>query len=100
MPVVLSRDEVQRVFSKMEGVHALVARLMYGTGMRLMECLALRVKDVDLALRQVVVRQGKGAKDRVTMLPESLRAEMRAHLRDARRVAGCLSCSNPRHCVN
>jgi integron integrase len=70
----------------MEGVHALMARLMYGTGIRLAECLELRVKDVELTRRELIVRQGKGAKDRITMFPASLVADMSAHLAGVRRV--------------
>src|SRR6185503_13403387 len=72
LPTVLTSAEVREVLGRMEGEHALVARLMYGTGMRVTECLSLRVKDLDLARRQITVRQGKGGKDRVTMVPESL----------------------------
>jgi site-specific recombinase XerD len=78
LPVVLTREEVDAVFERMAGTHRLMARLMYGTGLRLMECLRLRVKDVDFARREVIVRQGKGAKDRRTMFPAALVADMRA----------------------
>ena len=86
LPVVLTRAEIHALLERLEGVHALMARLMYGTGMRLSECLELRVKDVELVRREVVVRQGKGAKDRITMLPASLVDDMTAHLRCARRT--------------
>jgi integron integrase len=86
LPVVLTRAEVHAMMGHMEGVHALMARLMYGTGLRLMECLRLRVKDVELARREVVVRQGKGAKDRITMFPATLVDEMRRHLGEVRAV--------------
>jgi integron integrase len=86
LPVVLTREEVDAVFERMEGTHRLMARLMYGTGLRLMECLGLRVKDVDIARREVIVRQGKGAKDRRTMFPAALVADMRTHLRIVRLV--------------
>ena len=69
IPVVLSRDEVQRLLTAMSGVHALVARTLYGTGLRLLEGLKLRIKDVDFDRQVVVVRDGKGGKDRVVMLP-------------------------------
>lgn len=65
LPVVLSRDEVKRLLARMEGTHALMARLMYGTGMRLVECVRLRVQDVDFDNALTVVRNGKGGKDRV-----------------------------------
>src|SRR5665213_78490 len=86
LPVVLTRLEVQALLASMQGTHALMAKLMYGTGMRLMECLGLRVKDIELARHEVMVRQGKGGKDRVTMLPVSLVEEMTAHLRKVRKV--------------
>lgn len=70
MPVVLTREEVNAVLARLEGVHSLMAGLLYGSGLRLMECVRLRVKDVDFAQRQIMVRDGKGQKDRVTMLPE------------------------------
>jgi integron integrase len=71
LPTVLSRDEVQRLLGAMQGTKRLMAGLLYGAGLRLTECLKLRVKDIDFEYRQIVVRDGKGAKDRVTMLPES-----------------------------
>jgi integrase len=70
LPVVLSQGEVQRLLERMEGTNQLIARLLYGTGMRLMEAMRLRVKDVDFGRNQVVIRSGKGGQDRVTMLPE------------------------------
>lgn len=79
-PVVLSRSEVERLLAAMEGTHALMARLLYGTGMRLMECVRLRVKDVDFECGELMIRQGKGGKDRLTMLPLSLAPDLRAHL--------------------
>ena len=72
LPVVMTRDEVHAVLDRMEGGYGLMARLLYGTGMRLMECVRLRVKDVDFGRGEILVRDGKGAKDRVTMLPQSL----------------------------
>jgi integron integrase len=86
LPTVLTRDEVARLLEHMSGVHALMARLQYGSGIRLSECLRLRVKDVELERREVVVRQGKGGKDRVTMLPASLIEPLRAHLEVVRGV--------------
>jgi integrase len=80
LPVVLSGNEVQRVLDRMQGVHALLARLLYGSGMRLMECVRLRVKDLDFEQGEILIRDGKGAKDRVTMLPETLMADLREHL--------------------
>jgi integron integrase len=80
LPVVLSREEVQAVLSRMRGPPGVAARLLYGSGLRIMECMRLRVKDVDLAGRQITVRGGKGAKDRVTMLPASLVQPVRRQL--------------------
>ena len=80
IPMVLSRSEVARLWDGMEGTLGLIARLLYGTGLRLMEGLRLRVKDVDFERGQIVVHDGKWAKDRVTMLPQSLEAPLRAHL--------------------
>lgn len=79
-PVVLSRSEIGRLLAAMEGTHALMARLLYGTGMHLMECVRLRVKDVDFERGELTIRQGKGGKDRLTMLPVSLAPNLRAHL--------------------
>lgn len=72
VPTVLTPDEVARILACMDGTHALMARMLYGTGMRLMECLRLRVKDVDLARREITIREGKGNKDRRTMVPLGL----------------------------
>ncbi len=86
MPVVLGHHEVERLLTALEGVHALMARLLYGTGMRLMECVRLRVKDVDFERGEILIRSGKGAKDRVTVLPGSLIPELQAHLVRVRAV--------------
>ena len=72
VPVVLTRDEVAALLGHLEGTKWLMASLLYGAGLRLRECLRLRVKDIDFGFHQVVIRDGKGAKDRVTMLPQSL----------------------------
>ena len=81
LPAVLTPEEMQRVLAALKpGTNGLIIRLLYGTGMRLMECLRLRVKDVDFARGQIVVREGKGDKDRVTMLPERLKQELQRHL--------------------
>lgn len=84
VPVVLTRAEVERLLAGMTGTRWLIASLLYGAGLRVMECLRLRVKDVDLSYRQVLVRDGKGEKDRVTMLPEKLVEPMRGHLERVR----------------
>lgn len=86
LPVVLTRDEVQRVLTHLEGVYALVGGLLYGSGLRLLEGLRLRVKDLDPSARQLTVRDGKGAKDRVTMLPDRLAEPLREHLRGVRHL--------------
>ncbi len=86
LPVVLTRDEVKAVFGRLRGEQRLVAVLMYGTGMRLMECLRLRVKDVDFGSDEILIRQGKGDKDRRTMLPEKVKAPLRQHLERVKKV--------------
>ncbi len=80
VPVVLTRAEAGRLLAQLTGTKWLIASLLYGAGLRVMEGLRLRVKDVDLSYRQVLVRDGKGEKDRVTMLPEKLVEPVRAHL--------------------
>ncbi|HJW33676.1 MAG TPA: integron integrase [Holophagaceae bacterium] len=80
LPVVLSAGEVRKLLDQMDGTMALVAQMLFGTGMRLMEVLRLRVKDLEFDRLEVVVRQGKGGKDRVTMLPEVLVGPLTAHL--------------------
>jgi integron integrase len=80
MPTVLTRSEAARLLSAMRGTKWLMAGLLYGAGLRLRECLALRVKDLDFEYRQILVRDGKGAKDRVTMLPGSLVEPLRLQL--------------------
>ncbi|MGZ4924195.1 MAG: integron integrase [Halobacteriota archaeon] len=84
LPVVLTRSEVRDVLARMKGVHGLMANLLYGTGMRLMECVRLRVKDVDFERNEILIRDGKGGKDRVTMLPSSVVAGLQAHLEQRR----------------
>jgi len=81
LPAVLTHEETQRVLAALKpGTNGLIIRLLYGTGMRLMECLRLRIKDVDFARGRIIVREGKGAKDRVTMLPDKLKLELQRHL--------------------
>jgi integron integrase len=80
LPVVLGREEVRAVLGGLEGSVGLVARLLYGSGLRLHECLALRVKDLDFIRNEIRLRDGKGRKDRVTMLPRALGNALRAHL--------------------
>lgn len=80
LPTVLSKNEVNQVLNGMQGLHQLMARLLYGCGLRLMECLCLRVKDINFEQSQIVVRQGKGEKDRLTMLPASLVEPLKAQV--------------------
>ncbi len=80
LPVVLTREEVRAVLRQLHGTKRLVATLLYGSGLRLLECLELRVKDVDFGRGELLVRRGKGAKDRVTMLPSSSKEQLGLHL--------------------
>ncbi|MFM7280913.1 MAG: integron integrase [Planctomycetia bacterium] len=84
LPVVLSLDEVRAVLAKLEGEPRLMATLLYGAGLRLLECCRLRVKDLDFARNQITVRRGKGDKDRATMLPGTIKIELAAHLERVR----------------
>jgi integron integrase len=84
LPVVLTRDEVRAVLQQLEGVPRLMACLLYGAGLRVLECCRLRVQDVDLATNQVLVRGGKGDKDRMTMLPAMAKADLVRHLAGVR----------------
>ena len=84
LPVVLTRSEVRAILGRMEGEPRLMATLLYGCGLRLLECCRLRVKDIDFSRNQITVRSGKGAKDRATMLPVSIQSELTAHLERVR----------------
>lgn len=86
LPVILSREEVAAILGNLSGVAFLMASVLYGAGLRLMECLRLRVKDVDFALNEIVVRSGKGDKDRRTVFPARLREPMRQHLQRVREL--------------
>jgi len=88
LPVVLTPDEVQRLIGGLRGTHRLLAALLYGTGMRIMEGLRLRVKDVDFGRNEIVIRDGKGAKDRITMLPATVVQPLRRHLAAVRQLHG------------
>lgn len=81
LPVVLTRAETQAVLQALDGTHQLIGRLLYGSGRRILEAMRLRVKDVDLDRRAIVVRNGKGGKDRITVLPNTLIAPIRQQLR-------------------
>jgi len=80
IPVVLTREEVSQVIALMSGIHQLVVKLLYGSGLRIIECLRLRVQDIDVAMKSITVRDGKGAKDRVTTFPASLIIALQEHL--------------------
>ena len=84
LPVVLTQEETQAVLSRLKGTHWLVAGLLYGSGLRIMEALRLRVKDLEFTRGEILVREGKGFKDRVTMLPATLVEPLRAHLKQVR----------------
>ncbi len=84
LPVVFTREEVQSVLIRLSGTHHLIACLLYGSGLRLMEAIRLRVKDIDFERGELSIREGKGAKDRITMLPASLGQPLKAHLNKAR----------------
>ncbi len=86
LPVVLTRNEVARLLGFMEGRQKLMASLLYGTGMRLMDCVRLRVQDLDFEYHQIIIRDGKGKKDRVVPLPERLAGELQVHLEQVREV--------------
>jgi integron integrase len=80
VPVVLTQDEVAAVLRALSGLPWIMASLLYGSGLRVMECVRLRVKDIDFSYHQITVREGKGMKDRVTMLPRSVHADLRRHI--------------------
>lgn len=80
LPVVFTREEVKLIMLQLEGNHWLMGQVLYGAGLRVMECVRLRVKDIDFGYRQILVRDGKGRKDRVTMLPEIIMDQLKMHL--------------------
>ncbi len=86
LPVVMTREEVKAVLANLSGDKWLMASLMYGAGLRLMECLRLRVQDIDFSRNEILVRDGKGAKDRITMLPESLKIPLQEHLKKVKAI--------------
>ena len=88
VPVVLTQGEVTAVLRHLSGTSWMMATLLYGAGLRLMECLRLRVKDVDFPSNQIVVRDGKGHQDRVTMLPQQVKAPLQRHLHDVQQLHG------------
>ncbi len=86
MPVVMTRPQVKAVLDQLTGDKLLMATLMYGAGLRLMECLRLRVQDIDFARSEITVRDGKGANDRITMLPESQKRRVQEHLQQVKAI--------------
>jgi len=89
LPVVLTQDEVAAVLKRLDGVHRLIGRLLYGTGMRIMEGMRLRVKDVEFTRREILVRDGKGQKDRVAMLPDRMAGPLQLQLSETRKLHHC-----------
>jgi integrase len=85
-PAVMTQAEVQRVLSHIEGTHLLMAKLLYGCGLRLMECVRLRVQDLDFDRSIIYVRAAKGGKDRTTLFPKSIQSELRLHLEKVKRL--------------
>lgn len=86
LPTVLTKEEVGKVIGCLSGIPQLMAKLLYGSGLRLMECVRLRVKDIDFAQHQIIVRDGKGMEDLVTMLPNSLAIPLKEHLQRVKRL--------------
>ena len=86
LPVVFTRDETKQILLQLSGVNWLMGQILYGAGLRVMECVRLRVKDIDFGYRQIVVRDGKGQKDRITMLPNIIIDELQRHLLKAKKV--------------
>jgi len=86
LPTVLRREEVRAVLRELDGTMAIIGALLYGAGLRLMDALRLRIKDIDLELRALTIREGKGAKDRITVLPDSVIPALRQHLEQVRRL--------------
>lgn len=86
LPVVLSRKEIARIFTHMSGTHGLAAGIIYGAGLRLQECLMLRIKDIDFERGCITVRAGKGDKDRQTLLPDNLKTHIKNHIREIRKI--------------
>jgi integrase len=89
VPTVMTREETLKLIRSMHGTHQLMAKLMYGCGLRVIECIRLRVKDVDFAMNQIVVRNGKGKKDRITVLPEGAKPLLEEHLVYVKRLHQC-----------
>jgi len=88
LPVVLSKQETMDILARMSGTHKLILQLLYGSGLRISECLRLRVKDLDFERREITVRDGKGGKDRVTVLPDKVIPALKRHLRGVKAAFG------------
>jgi len=88
LPVVLTREEVTTILSRLHGPNWIAGMLMYGAGLRLLECLRLRIKDIDFGYRQIVVREGKGNKDRITILPKAVEDRLKLHLEEVKILHG------------
>jgi integron integrase len=86
LPVVLTKEEVNRIFAQLKEIPLLISKLLYGGGLRLNECLKLRVQDIDLDYKTITIRDGKGEKDRITILPDKLLNELKAHLKKVRNL--------------
>lgn len=86
LPTVMTNDEAMSVLNALSGIHQLMSKLLYGSGLRLMECIRLRVKDIDFGMNQIMVRDGKGKIDRVTMLPESVNSDLKEHLKRVKTI--------------
>ncbi|MDP1714377.1 MAG: tyrosine-type recombinase/integrase [Anaerolineales bacterium] len=86
VPTVLSKDEARSIITSLTGAFKIMVQIMYGSGLRLMECLRLRVKDIDFENHRILVYDGKGGDDRVTMLPDSLIAPLREHLTQTKAI--------------
>jgi integron integrase len=86
LPIVLGRSEVAELLRRFNGTHALIAALLYGSGLRLLECCSLRIQDVDFTRHEIVIRRGKGSRDRRTMLPAGISPHLRAHIERVKRL--------------
>jgi len=86
LPVVMTCEEVKAVLANLAGEKWLIVAIMYGAGLRLMECLRLRIQDIDFSRNEILIRDGKGAKDRITMLPESVKTPLQGHLTKVKAV--------------
>ncbi len=86
LPVVLNRDEVRHLMRQLKPPHTLVAGLLYGSGLRLLECLRLRVKDLDFGCHQICLREAKGGRERITLLPQGIHGRLRQHVENVRRL--------------